>query len=249
MKGELGELRCPLKAKAGTLVAHHTGRGWFRSRYSPALCHQLSTIAPSLPAEAREPRPKGGAHADGHAPEGSTQGLLSGPAHHPAHRRIQGIAPCRPWRPAPGWASGLHQPAPAPSTNDGRQTGEGRRTNWPATGSHLYPNVWSRERRSKSAAAFARDGRPCFKRASLDPICHLSTKRGLNRRGHEGDPWFRIGPDGAGRAEWCAVTRMAAAPQRRQHPVHAWATQNSPLKDLRVWLNPAHPGCGPGSSA
>jgi len=62
-------------------------------------------------------------------------------------------------------------------------------------------------------------------------------------------PWFDNGPDGAGD---CRGARHRNGCLRRSdgRPVrmHGGQLKTSPLKDLRVWLNPPRLGCGPGSS-
>lgn len=107
----------------------------------------------------------------------------------------------------------------------------------------LYPNVWSRGytfHRSRYAPI-----EPKLKQvnASLDPICRI-TKAG-HRRGMKVIPWFEYG-----------LMEPADAEVVRRHPewvlqrsdgstlyaMHGANLKTSPLKDLRVWLNPAHPG-------
>ncbi|MBC1260024.1 family 10 glycosylhydrolase [Synechococcus sp. BSF8S] len=107
----------------------------------------------------------------------------------------------------------------------------------------LYPNVWSRGytfHRSRFAPI-----EPKLKQvnASLDPICRI-TKAG-QRRGMKVIPWFEYG-----------LMEPADAEVVRRHPewvlhrsdgstlyaMHGANLKTSPLKDLRVWLNPAHPG-------
>ncbi len=106
----------------------------------------------------------------------------------------------------------------------------------------LYPNVWSR------GATFHRSRwaplEPALARASpgLDPICRLT--RAAHRRGMQVIPWFEYG-----------LMEPADAEVARRHPdwllrrangsalyaMHGANLKTSPLKDLRVWLNPAHP--------
>lgn len=107
----------------------------------------------------------------------------------------------------------------------------------------LYPNVWSRGttfHRSRWAPI-----EPALARVNpdLDPICHLT--RAARSRGMQVVPWFEYGLMEPGDAEVV-----------RQHPewvlrradgsalfaMHGASLATSPLKDLRVWLNPAHPG-------
>ena len=106
----------------------------------------------------------------------------------------------------------------------------------------LYPNVWSRGatfHRSRWAPlepALAR------KNPNLDPICRIT--RAAHRRGMQVIPWFEYG-----------LMEPADAEVVRRHPdwilrrangsplyaMHGANLKTSPLKDLRVWLNPAHP--------
>lgn len=106
----------------------------------------------------------------------------------------------------------------------------------------LYPNVWSR------GATFHRSRwaplEPALARANpgLDPICRLT--RAAHRRGMQVIPWFEYG-----------LMEPADAEVVRRHPewllrradgsalyaMHGASLQTSPLKELRVWLNPAHP--------
>ncbi|QPN58053.1 family 10 glycosylhydrolase [Synechococcus sp. CBW1107] len=107
----------------------------------------------------------------------------------------------------------------------------------------LYPNVWSRGytfHRSRYAPI-----EPKLKQvnASLDPICRI-TKAG-QKRGMKVIPWFEYG-----------LMEPADAEVVRRHPewvlqrsdgstlyaMHGADLKTSPLKDLRVWLNPSHPG-------
>lgn len=111
----------------------------------------------------------------------------------------------------------------------------------------LYPNVWSRGttfHRSTLAPmepaleqAIKRGGAP------LDPICQLAGA--AHRRGLRTIPWFEYG-----------LMEPADSAVVRAHPdwvlqrsdgsslyaLHGADLQRSPLRDLRVWLNPAHPG-------
>ena len=107
----------------------------------------------------------------------------------------------------------------------------------------LYPNVWSR------GATFHRSRwapmEPALQQSApnLDPICRMT--RAAHNRGLKVIPWFEYG-----------LMEPADAEVVRQHPdwvlqradgsslyaLHGASLQRSPLKDLRVWLNPAHPG-------
>ena len=106
----------------------------------------------------------------------------------------------------------------------------------------LYPNVWSR------GATFHRSRyaplEPALAAASadLDPICRLT--RSAQRRGLQVIPWFEYGlmepADSAvvrQNPDWLLRRRDGSA----LYAMHGASLQTSPLKDLRVWLNPAHP--------
>ena len=107
----------------------------------------------------------------------------------------------------------------------------------------LYPNVWSR------GATFHRSRfapiEPALQKAdpSLDPICHLT--RSAHRRGMKVIPWFEYGLMEPADAE--VVRRNPDWLLKRSdgttlYALHGADLKTSPLKDLRVWLNPAHPG-------
>ncbi len=106
----------------------------------------------------------------------------------------------------------------------------------------LYPNVWSR------GATFHRSRyaplEPALASANpgLDPICRLT--RSAQRRGLQVIPWFEYGlmepADSAvvrQNPDWLLRRRDGSA----LYAMHGASLQTSPLKDLRVWLNPAHP--------
>nr|WP_254216952.1 family 10 glycosylhydrolase [Synechococcus sp. CCY 9618] len=106
----------------------------------------------------------------------------------------------------------------------------------------LYPNVWSR------GATFHRSRwaplEPALERVnpSLDPICRLT--RAAHRRGMQVIPWFEYGLMEPADAE--VVRRHPEWVLRRAdgsalYAMHGANLKTSPLKDLRVWLNPAHP--------
>ena len=111
----------------------------------------------------------------------------------------------------------------------------------------LYPNAWSRGttfHRSRLAPlepaleqAMQRQGRP------LDPICQLAAS--AHRRGLRIIPWFEYGlmepADSAivrDHPDWVLKRRDGSS----LYALHGANLQTSPLRDLRVWLNPAHPG-------
>jgi len=106
----------------------------------------------------------------------------------------------------------------------------------------LYPNVWSR------GATFHRSRHaplePALAAANpgLDPICRLT--RSAQRRGLQVIPWFEYGlmePADSEvvrrNPEWLLRRRDGSA----LYAMHGANLRTSPLKDLRVWLNPAHP--------
>jgi uncharacterized lipoprotein YddW (UPF0748 family) len=106
----------------------------------------------------------------------------------------------------------------------------------------LYPNVWSR------GATFHRSRyaplEPALAAAApdLDPICRLT--RSAHRRGLQVIPWFEYGlmepADSAvarDHPDWLLRRRDGSA----LYALHGADLRSSPLKDLRVWLNPAHP--------
>ncbi|MEY3735068.1 MAG: hypothetical protein RLZZ624_126 [Cyanobacteriota bacterium] len=111
----------------------------------------------------------------------------------------------------------------------------------------LYPNVWSRGTTFHRSAlapmepaleqAIERQGAP------RDPICQLAGA--AHRRGLRIIPWFEYGL-----MEPADSTVVRAHPdwvlQRSDgsslYALHGADLQRSPLRDLRVWLNPAHPG-------
>ncbi len=107
----------------------------------------------------------------------------------------------------------------------------------------LYPNVWSRGttfHRSRWAPI-----EPALARVNpdLDPICRLT--RAARSRGMQVVPWFEYGLMEPGDAE---VVRqhpewvLRRADGSALYAMHGASLATSPLKDLRVWLNPAHPG-------
>lgn len=107
----------------------------------------------------------------------------------------------------------------------------------------LYPNVWSRGytfHRSRWAPI-----EPALESRApgLDPICRLT--QAAQRRGMQVIPWFEYGLMEPADAE--VVRRNPQWVLQKQDgsaltALHGADLKTSPLKDLRVWLNPAHPG-------
>lgn len=106
----------------------------------------------------------------------------------------------------------------------------------------LYPNVWSRGTTFHNSRYAPIEPALAQVNAGLDPICRLT--RSAQSRGMQVVPWFEYG-----------LMEPADAPVVRAHPdwlllradgsalyaMHGANLRTSPLKDLRVWLNPAHP--------
>ncbi len=107
----------------------------------------------------------------------------------------------------------------------------------------LYPNVWSR------GATFHRSRYAPIEPAlaqvdpDLDPICKLT--RLAQGQGMQVVPWFEYGLKEPADAQ---VVRdnpdwlLRRADGSTLYAMHGANLRTSPLKDLRVWLNPAHPG-------
>ena len=107
----------------------------------------------------------------------------------------------------------------------------------------LYPNVWSRGTTFHSSRFAPME--PALRKAnpSLDPICHFT--RLAHRRGMQVIPWFEYGLMEPANAE--VVRRNPEWVLKRVdgsslYAMHGANLRTSPLGDLRVWLNPAHPG-------
>jgi len=107
----------------------------------------------------------------------------------------------------------------------------------------LYPNVWSRGA-TFHTSQYAPTEPELLRRASgFDPICRIT--RSAQRNNMQVIPWFEYG-----------LMEPADAEVVRLHPdwvlqrsdgsslyaMHGADLKTSPLRDLRVWLNPAHPG-------
>jgi uncharacterized lipoprotein YddW (UPF0748 family) len=107
----------------------------------------------------------------------------------------------------------------------------------------LYPNVWSRGA-TFHPSQYAPTEPELLRRApGVDPICQIT--RTAQRQNMQVIPWFEYG-----------LMEPADAEVVRRHPdwvlqrsdgtslyaMHGADLKSSPLRDLRVWLNPAHPG-------
>ena len=106
----------------------------------------------------------------------------------------------------------------------------------------LYPNVWSRGPRSIAPLA-PMEPQLAATSPDLDPICKLSAS--AQARGMQVIPWFEYGLMEPADAE--VVQRNPDWVLKRHdgsflYAMHGADLKRSPLKDLRVWLNPAHPG-------
>ncbi|MFZ0408775.1 MAG: family 10 glycosylhydrolase [Cyanobium sp.] len=107
----------------------------------------------------------------------------------------------------------------------------------------LYPNVWSRGTTFHRSRHAPLEPALATVNPELDPICRLT--RSAHRRGMQVIPWFEYGLMEPADAE---VVRLhpewvlRRADGSSLYALHGANLQSSPLKDLRVWLNPAHPG-------
>ncbi len=107
----------------------------------------------------------------------------------------------------------------------------------------LYPNVWSR------GATFHRSRwapmEPKLQRDApdLDPICQLTSS--AHKRGLQVIPWFEYGlmePADSAVVQQNPEWVLKRSDGSTLYAMHGANLESSPLKDLRVWLNPAHPG-------
>ena len=107
----------------------------------------------------------------------------------------------------------------------------------------LYPNVWSRGATFHRSRWAPMEPALAERNPDLDPICTFS--REARRHGMQVVPWFEYGLMEPGDAE---VVRqhpewvLRRADGSALYAMHGASLATSPLKDLRVWLNPAHPG-------
>jgi uncharacterized lipoprotein YddW (UPF0748 family) len=107
----------------------------------------------------------------------------------------------------------------------------------------LYPNVWSRGATFHTSRYAPKEPELLRRAPGFDPICRIT--RSAQRNNMQVIPWFEYG-----------LMEPADAEVVRQHPdwvlqrsdgsslyaMHGADLKTSPLRDLRVWLNPAHPG-------
>ncbi len=107
----------------------------------------------------------------------------------------------------------------------------------------LYPNVWSRGATFHTSRYAPMEPALAQVNPELDPICRLT--RAAQSRGMQVVPWFEYGLMEPADAE---VVRahpdwlLRRADGSALYAMHGANLRTSPLKDLRVWLNPAHPG-------
>jgi uncharacterized lipoprotein YddW (UPF0748 family) len=106
----------------------------------------------------------------------------------------------------------------------------------------LYPNVWSRGTTFHTSRYAPIEPALAQVDANLDPICRFT--REAQARGMQVVPWFEYGlmePADAevvrAHPEWL----LRRADGNPLYAMHGANLRTSPLKDLRVWLNPAHP--------
>ena len=107
----------------------------------------------------------------------------------------------------------------------------------------LYPNVWSRGATFHRSRWAPMEPKLAAHSPDLDPICRFTAS--AHKRGMQVIPWFEYGLMEPADAEvvqenpdWVLRRRDGSA----LYAMHGADLRTSPLKDLRVWLNPAHPG-------
>ncbi len=106
----------------------------------------------------------------------------------------------------------------------------------------LYPNVWSRGTTFHSSRYAPIEPTLAQVNAGLDPICRLT--RAAQSRGMKVVPWFEYGlmePADAAVVQAHPEWLLRRADGSAFYAMHGANLRTSPLKDLRVWLNPAHP--------
>jgi uncharacterized lipoprotein YddW (UPF0748 family) len=107
----------------------------------------------------------------------------------------------------------------------------------------LYPNVWSRGYTFHRSRWAPLEPTLAQQAPDLDPVCRMTSD--AHRRGLQVIPWFEYGLMEPGDAavvkqnpDW-VLKKQDGSPY---YAMHGANLETSPLKDLRVWLNPAHPG-------
>ncbi|MFN9545491.1 MAG: glycoside hydrolase family 10 protein [Cyanobacteriota bacterium] len=106
----------------------------------------------------------------------------------------------------------------------------------------LYPNVWSRGTTFHNSRYAPMEPALARVNGALDPICRLT--REAQARGMQVVPWFEYGlmepADAAvvlAHPDWL----LRRADGSALYAMHGANLKTSPLKELRVWLNPTHP--------
>ncbi|WP_461557085.1 glycoside hydrolase family 10 protein [Synechococcus sp.] len=107
----------------------------------------------------------------------------------------------------------------------------------------LYPNVWSRGTTFHRSKWAPMEPALATRSPDLDPICRMTAV--AHKRGLQVIPWYEYGLMEPGDAavvkqnpDWI-LKKIDGSPY---YAMHGANLKTSPLKDLRVWLNPAHPG-------
>jgi uncharacterized lipoprotein YddW (UPF0748 family) len=106
----------------------------------------------------------------------------------------------------------------------------------------LYPNVWSRGATFHASRYAPIEPALAQVNPGLDPICRLT--REAQARGMQVVPWFEYGlmePADAAVVQAHPDWLLRRADGSALYAMHGANLKTSPLKDLRVWLNPAHP--------
>ncbi len=106
----------------------------------------------------------------------------------------------------------------------------------------LYPNVWSRGTTFHSSRYAPMEPALAQVNPQLDPICRLT--RAAQSRRMQVVPWFEYGlmePADAAVVQANPDWLLRRADGSALYAMHGANLRTSPLKDLRVWLNPAHP--------
>ncbi|MFM9088982.1 MAG: glycoside hydrolase family 10 protein, partial [Cyanobium sp.] len=106
----------------------------------------------------------------------------------------------------------------------------------------LYPNVWSRGTTFHNSRYAPIEPALAQVNPDLDPICRLT--RSAQRQRMQVVPWFEYGlmePADAAVVRANPDWLLRRADGSALYAMHGADLRTSPLKDLRVWLNPAHP--------